>query len=309
MSRLSSISPSPTIREYAQGAAQSAIQPVADFLAPTVGVSTSTGKFKKYTEKNRFHVPDTRRSIGGDATKIVFAASDATFNCEPHALDYPVDKLEQLEEADLENRLQEGADAIAEIGALAHEQAVITQALATIGAGTDSNFTSASIDPVDILDEQIKTVLKAAKYGSLMSVGVLFGVTAWQRFKNNANVVKRVYSGSNKPAGVSDSQASSLLLGEPEIRTSYMVVDSAPEGVAEDIDFLLDTAILIFARHPSPTRRDPSFMKTFRLRNQFMVPGFYESTDGRVDFAKFDWSEDVQVTNSAAAVRINATNN
>ena len=33
MSRLSSISSSPTLREYAQGAAQEAIMPVADFLA------------------------------------------------------------------------------------------------------------------------------------------------------------------------------------------------------------------------------------------------------------------------------------
>ena len=40
MSRLSDISASPTLREYAQGAAQDAIMPVADFLAPTVEVAT-----------------------------------------------------------------------------------------------------------------------------------------------------------------------------------------------------------------------------------------------------------------------------
>jgi len=63
--------------------------------------------------------------------------------------------------------------------------------------------------------------------------------------------------------------------------------------------------VLVFARLANPTRRDPSFMKTFRLNGQFMVPGSYMREDNRVEVAKFDWSEDIQVTNSAAAVRLN----
>jgi hypothetical protein len=45
------------LREFAQGAAQSAVQPVADFLAPTVEVPSSIGRYKIYTEKNRFLPP------------------------------------------------------------------------------------------------------------------------------------------------------------------------------------------------------------------------------------------------------------
>jgi hypothetical protein len=48
-------------------------------------------------------------------------------------------------------------------------------------------------------------------------------------------------------------------------------------------------------------------MKTFRLMNRFMVPGSYQRDDGRVEVAKFDWSEDIQVSNAAAAKRINVT--
>ena len=84
-----------------------------------------------------------------------------------------------------------------------------------------------------------------------------------------------------------------------------MIYDMAAEGVAANINFLLDTAVLVFARKDAPTRRDPSFMKTFRLMNQFMVPGSYMRDDGRVGVAKFDWSEDVKVTNSTACVRLN----
>ena len=84
-----------------------------------------------------------------------------------------------------------------------------------------------------------------------------------------------------------------------------MIYDTAQEGKTEVINFLLDTAVLIFARKDAPSRRDPSFMKTFRLMNKFMVPGSYMRDDGRVEVAKFDWSEDVKVCNSAACIRLN----
>ena len=309
MSRLSDISASPTLREFAQGAAQSSIMPVADFLAPTVQVATSVGRFKSYTEKNRFHIPDTLRTMGGRAAELRFDATDATYNCEPHALDYPVDNLEQLEAEGLENMLREGAVAVAEVAALAHEKSVIDAALAVVGAGTAKSWADAA-DPIADIDDAILTVIKAAKYGSLMGVGVLFGATAWKIFKNQAKVRGRFVVGNGAGKGSlglavpTEMSAGQMFIGTPEVRTSYMIYDANPEGKAESVSFLMDTAVLIFARKDAPTRRDPSFMKTFRLMNRFMVPGSYVRDDGRVEVAKFDWSEDVKVTNSAACVRL-----
>jgi hypothetical protein len=306
MSRLSDISASPVLKQFAQGAAQSNIMPVADFLAPTVEVPTSVGRFKKYTEKHRFRIPQTLRAIGGRAAELSFDVTDESYNCNPHALDYPVDNLERLEAGELEDCLREGAVACAEVAALAHEKSVIDAALAAVGAGTGKTWNS-SADPVSDLDDAILSVIKAAKYGSLMGVGVLFGTTAWKIFKNAEKVRGRIVTGLGKGglAVPTESVAGNLLIGSPDVRTSYMVYDDAPEGKAEDVKFLLDTAILIFARRANPTRRDPSFMKTFRLAGQYMVPGSYVREDGRVEVAKFDWSEDVRVTNAAAAVRLN----
>ena len=98
----------------------------------------------------------------------------------------------------------------------------------------------------------------------------------------------------------------SLLFGEPRCEMSLMVQDEAPEGVADDIQFLLDDEIIVFASNDSPTRLSPDFMKTFRLRGQWMRPGTYQKEDGRGEVLKMDWSEEIQITNSAAAVRINA---
>jgi len=307
MSRLSDISASPALKEFAQGAAQAAIMPVADFLAPTIEVPTSVGRYKKYTEKNRFRIPNTLRSIGGRATELRFDAQDETYNCEPHALDYPVDNLEKLESEDLENALREGAVAVAEVAALAHEKAVIDAALTAAGAGDGKTWDSTS-DPVSDIDAAILDVIKAAKYGSLMGVGVLFGASAWVLFKNAAAVRGRFVVGNGKAGGSlavpTEAVAGNLFVGTPEIRTSYMVYDDAPVGVAESIKFVLDTSVLVFARRQAPTRRDPSFMKTFRLMGKYMVPSSYMRDDGRVEVAKFDWSEDIRVTNAAAVKRL-----
>ena len=70
--RLSQLTSDPILREYAQGAAQDNINPVAEFLAQTVPVATVNGRFKVYTEKNRFRIPATKRTSGGRATEVSF---------------------------------------------------------------------------------------------------------------------------------------------------------------------------------------------------------------------------------------------
>jgi len=314
MSRLSDLASSPMLKEYAQGASQAAAQPVADFLAPTVPVSLPVGRYKTYTEKNKFRIPDTKRAIGGRATEITWTAADTTFNCQPNAIDCPVDIMESMASEDLESALKEGADMAAEVGMLAHEKAVIDAALAGVGSTVTPAFTAA-VDPIALIDGYILTVLKAAKYGSLMGIRVLFGATVLANLKNHALVRNRFIvggSGARGPAAaplaaINEGAIGELLIGSPEARVSFMVYDSATEGVAESIQFVLDTSMLIFAARPSPTRRDPSFMKTFRLANRWMTPGVYMRDDQRVEVAKFDWSEAIAVTNSAASIKVTPT--
>lgn len=303
MSKLASVSTDPTLREYSQGAAQSTKSAVADFLAPTVSVGTSTGRFKKYTAKNRFRIPDTRRALGGQATQIGFGAEDKNYNCAPHALDFPVDNLEEQESEGLMNQLKEGADICSQVGALAHEKTVIDTALATLGSGTALTI-GTTADVIDQLDKDILTVIKAAKMGGLMGVGILFGAGAWRVVKNHPSVKDRfVAGGKQKFANPNMNEFGELLVSKCESRVSLMCYDDAPEGKDEDMEFVLDGDIIVFARTSAPTRYDPSFMKTFRLRGQWMMPGTYQWPDGRGESAKFDWSEDVQITNSAAGVR------
>lgn len=307
MSKLSGLSSNPLVVEYAQTTARGALQPIANYLAPTVEVGTSIGRFKKFNPKSRFAIPDTRRGIGGEATKLIYSKEDGTYNCEPHALDVPLDELEKIEEGDMVNAINERADEASFVASLSHEKAVVDAALAAAGAGTGKTW-NASADPINDLDTAILSVMKVAAIGSGMEIGLLFGPTAWQITKNQAEVRKRLIVGAGATPGAAVPTIGNfgkLLLGEPEVQTSFMVADTKKEGLDPVLDFILTNVILIFARNPQPNRRDPSFMKTFRLRGQWMKPRIYARDDGRVEYAGFDWSEDIQVTNSGAVVRLN----
>jgi hypothetical protein len=308
-SQLTAISPSPALRQYAFGAAQSAIQPVADFIAGVVEVTTSIGRYKIYSQKSQFHLPETVRATGGRAAEVTFGGTDGTYNCVPNAIDVPVDILQQQEAAPLESMLMESANMAAEIAALIHEKKVVKLAYDTLSGGATA-VNTASTDPIAALDTAILSVIKAARYGSAMGVGIVFGPDAYKLVKNSTYVRSRfVTAGTPAFPNITPDVMKSLLLGLPDVMISFMVEDTAAEGVADSIDWVggIGSAAIVFARKANATRRDPSFMKTFRLSGQWMVPGTYMRDDQRATVAKFDWSEDVVVTNSSAAAMLTFT--
>lgn len=304
--RITALGTNPTLRNYARDASQAAIRPVAQFLAPTVEVPTITGKYKVWSAKNRYKRPNTRRSPDGRATRIGFSGTDANYNLDPHALDFPIPNFETLNDEGLLNQGKYGATLLADAAGLDHEAETISTALTTIGAGTDVNFLASGFDPIAYLDPLILSIIKLAKNGA--GVRVLFGPTAYLRIKNNAAVLSRFNgtpaSKALKVPGL--PEISQMLMTNPEVEMALMVQDTAAEGLAESIDFLLDDQILLFACNATPNTMDASFMKTFRLMGQWMVPGSYLSEDERDNVLKFDWTEQIAVTNSTAAVRINA---
>jgi len=194
---------------------------------------------------------------------------------------------------------------------------VIDLALATVASSATVKpyKTTSPDDPIAAIDQYLKQVLLGTRWGSAIGLRVLFGASAWLNIKNCAAVRNRVITagaGGAVAAGTPAQAAnnvrvesmSSLLFGEPECKLSLMVKDTAPAGVTDSPAFVLDDDVLIFAARQTPNLLDPSFMKTFRLRGQWMVPRQYQRDDGRVDVAGFDWTSDVKVTNSAGAIRI-----
>ncbi len=304
--RIQSLGTNPVLRNFARDASQAAIRKVADFIAPGVEVPTLTGKYKLYDAKHRYKRPDTRRSPNGAVTRLGFTASDATFALEPKALDFPITNIETLNDEGLLNQARYGTTLLADAAGLDHEAEVIEKALASVGAGTDANFEANGYDPIKVIDALILDVIKIVKNGA--GVRVLMGPTAELRLKNNAAVLGR-FNGVAKSLKVPSRQdIQAMLVTQPEVEVAMMVQDTAAEGAAEAISFLLDDAILIFGCNPTPNTTDASFMKTLRLMGGWMKPGSYKSTDERDDVLKMDWIDQVLITNATACKRLNAKN-
>lgn len=305
MSLLSSLAANPVLLEFAQNQSQLKVQPVANFLAPTVSVASVTGRYKIYTAKNRFKLPDTRRVPGGTAVRVGFGAEDGTYNCQPHAVDVPLDQQE-IAEGDLVgmNAAMQAASLAAEIAGLEHEKATIDLALTTAGAGTTINVNA--LDPVDRIDQAINTIRLAAVGGSGNRNRILFGPTAWRLFKNCTFVRSRFVAAGNKAIpNVDLNMAAGLFVGNPELMESEMVYDTTDEGQTASNAFLLDSAVLIFKASPNPTQFDTSTFKTFRQMGRWLGPRAYTTTDGRGEVFGFDWSRDIKACNSSAIVRLN----
>ena len=81
MSKLGTSTYKETLKQYAFGVAQDVKSSLADFIAPRVPVGVGSGQFKIFNDKDAFQIYDTRRAVGGPATRIEFDADDGTFNC------------------------------------------------------------------------------------------------------------------------------------------------------------------------------------------------------------------------------------
>ena len=299
----------PMLGGYSAFLARNAIAPLAEFIAPTVPVQTMVGRYKIWNAEKFLTIPDTKRAIGGRAVEITFDGNDGTYDCTPHGIDCPVDILIE-NEAQMMDVVKKHGSMAAQIAAMQHEKRVI-DLLSTVSASVTikPNKTSSPDDAIDAIDEGIKTVVKAIAWGSSVGLRVAIGPTAYKIIKNSAPVRGRFTAngsgGTNNPIpGFTTDSLSKLLMGEPDVKMSWMVYNSAAPGKTISTSFMLDSDVYIFGAMQTPTEFDPSFMKTFRLDGQWMIPGTYMREDGRAQVAKFDWTEDVKITNTPACYRI-----
>jgi len=306
-SRLSQLATSPLLINFAITASQAAIRKVGNFIAPICEVPDLTFRYKKYTELNRYRVPNTKRQPGGKATVLGFTADDVSQTLEPNALDFPIPNADQLSDEGLQYAIMEAQSILADSSGLALENEIVTTAQTAALASpltVAADFTDDSVDPIALLDAMILSVKKAAKNGA--AVKVLFGTTKFKQFRNNAKVRSR-FIVSNRASGANVgvvaptiNDAGSLLITNPEIEMSEMVIDQSAAGTAENIQFLLDTVVIVFASNSTPNRMDPSFMKTFARMGGFFRAGSYTTEDQRDQVLKMDWTTLPAVTNTAA---------
>lgn len=294
-----------TLTNYARGIAQDRASALAGFIAPDVRVTTATGKFKSFSDKNAFQRVQTARAIGGNATRLEFNASDVDYNCQPQALEIAIDDKERDDagEGDQLGLEQAKVDTLLSAAIIAHEDDVLTKIKAGLSAvgsrGSWSDLTTN--DPIKEIDEQIKAI--AIECG-MMPNRIAFGLNAWYYLRNHAKVLARQPGATN--IGVTYSQFASMLLNPAiEVQVGILSKDTAKAGATKSAANIVGDEVFIFAASKSPTLYDPSFAKTFRTATGGVQSvRKYRDDRARSDILAIDWTRDIQVTGSACGRRL-----
>jgi hypothetical protein len=289
-----------TLRDYAAGYSNDLDFAAANVMAPWVVTGIALGFFKRWDESNAFALGDTSRAVGGPARRLEFLATDPTFNCQPQALECPIDDTERPGlKGDADLNQQAKAAAVVQSCNLASADKAITKAKTVTAEAGLGQWANAANDPVGEIDSVMRTI--ETNSGRLPN-WVVFGASAWERFKNHTKVIGRhptyVLVGGQvfMPVGLLANPTCKFLVGT-------MAKQPNP-GVNTKTNLIGDDVFIYFASE-NPTIWDSSWMKRFTVRpNGINEVRTYRDEKVRSDILAVDWSEDLQITCSASAGRI-----
>ena len=292
----------PTLTTFAQGVSQDLTSALAEFIAPTVPVSSSMGYYKAFDEKNAFQVQSTGRALGGSARRIEFVESDPTFNCQPQALEITIDDAERDAAGPDVAAMEEGKTrTLVAVATVSHEDKVLTQAKTLAAVAARGQWSDTSVDPISEIDEQIEAIATAT---GMMPNAIAFGLGAWRVFRKHPKVIARQPGATI--IGLSEAQAASMLLNPAaQIRVGVLSKDATKFGSAASKSNIVGAEVFIFLRSPNPTAYDPSWMKTFTIGTGGVTAvRQYRDEKARSDVLAVDWSEDIQIVGSICARRL-----
>lgn len=292
-----------TLTNYAQGFAQDRQSEVAEFLAPTVRVSTTIGQYKAYSDKNAFQLVETARATGGGATRLAFEATDPSYDCKPQALEIPIDDDERDAAGDDQLGLEQNkVETLLTSAMIAHENSVVSTVKANLAAVAGiGEWSSANVDPIVEIDSQIEAL---AEMMGMMPNRILFGLGAWRVFRNHPAVIKR-FPGAAM-VGVSMDQATGLFLNPAMTgKVGVLSKDTTKFGKTKDAENIVGAEVFVYFANAKPNIYDASMAKTFMgSRGGISAVRVYRDESCRSDVLAIDWSRDIQVTASAAGRRI-----
>jgi hypothetical protein len=312
MARGSSAAINYQLTNFAQGHMNDLVATLelAERLMPTVPVPGGSGQYKQFDDLNSFQLYNTARALGGDAARLQFAATDASYNTEPQALEVPVDMSER-EKAGNDNALaqqllDEGKiKALLNGTSLSHVKKVVDFTLANLLAvAARGNWSDPNIDPIDQLDEQID--LLSRDVGSTQFIKVTMDVGAWRTIRSHPKVKARV--GNSQATPLTRQQLVDSLVIPVDFGVYGISYNTAKLGQAQAKARILASEVILHYSVPNPTEYDPSAFKCFSMnRNLVTAVRTWQHPSGRYDVHAVDWSEDLVKTSTIAAKRLTIT--
>ncbi len=293
----------PTLTNFAVGVSQDLSSALAEFIAPTVDAPDVIGQYKEFSEKNAFQLLDSRRPVGGPATRIQFDVNDPTYNCKPHALEVAVDDSERRPDAENPFAPDEAKiTTLIQAATLSHEAEVLEKMRTQPAVSGVGIWSDASVDPIAELDGQIEALITAT---GRVPNRMVIGATAWTILRNHPKVIARQPGAAI--VGITLAQLAQMLRSPSiEIREGVLSGDANKFGKGKAASNLLGAELTIFYASPFPTLYDPSFMKTISVGGKGGVTSVWTYRDNscRSDIHAVDWSSDIKLTSAVCGRRI-----
>lgn len=294
-----------TLTDYARGVFPGLVaaqDPLIMRMAPIVRVAGATGKYKSFNDQNAFQKVGTDRAIGGPAVRLEFNATDADYNCTPHALEIAVDDHEREQAGGADAMMEEAkVKTVLSTAAVSHVNDVVTVAKAGVAStATKTYSTPSSGTPILDIDGYIETIANTI---GMFPTDIIFGLAAWKFVRNHDSVIAR-FPGATQ-VGVNTAQFAGLLLN-PGIRIGITTAirDAVKAGGTKATANILGSEVWIFYTSENPTQYDASFMKTFSTGSGSIESvRRYREDRNRSDILATDWSRDIRVTSTASVIR------
>jgi len=278
---------SKALSDYAFGVAadMAATLALANALAPVVETGVTNVQYVDFNEDNAFQKYNARRAIGAKRTRILFGASESSVILGANGLEIPIDDQQKLRAGDSFSALEQAtAKTLVTLGYNSHLSEVATVLKAGVSAVSGKgNWSSANVDPIDEIDEQIEEI---ARYG--MPNMLTLDIGAWRLAKNNPKVKGRF---SAKGFTLQDF-AGQLL--NPGIKVNLTAVGLNTYGfsnAAQTKTAALGAECWVHHTLETPTAFDPSMAKTFATRKElFNGVGIYRDESCASDVYFIDWT-------------------
>lgn len=275
---------------------------LANTLCPIVQVGAATGTYKVYDDRNAFLAPDSKRPLGGPRTNIRMEATDATYSLSPRGYECGLDDYEitlagnrnpmDLAQLKIKTMLSKKATDYAKRAA--------DFVFANLTAASDrGNWSDASIDPIDQIDEQLDAL--SGVTGSTENVSVVLGVAEWRKVRSNAKVKARL--GITGGIALTREQFVNGLLFPVNLLISPTLATVTKHGqsTVTKARVMAGYCVIVHSQ-PSPTQDDPSFAKCFSTSPALVeAVREYRAEGNNSTMYPIDWDEDMKVTGSACA--------
>jgi hypothetical protein len=301
----------PYLTSYANSVIGEDIQKIAgliDIIAPRVPVLGRTFRYTVHSNKVAMQVQETLRGLGQRAARVAYGTDSTEATLQTHGLDVAIDDQERRNSEGLILSLEKAKlNTLTKTATRSLLQKVVTAANNALGAASGGNWSSAAVDPVAEIDAAMLAIHTAS---NLLPSHIIFGLSAWNTFRNNAKFLAR-FSGVEVQAinPMMLEQRGMFLNPQTKIVIADQAYDSAALGLAASITrFLGATAWLIY-NNPTPDENDASFMKNFYNVNTgiLTVGQLYRDAAARSDILPVDWDSLVVATNSAAGSKFTVT--